>query len=292
MNTKITILIAGLMLLLISFKPVRQTEIGVWANKDCELIRTENFVLYFERSGNQISATIQRIEKSSDKFVCKLIGKTIFKDSIVSYKYLNLKLDSLIDPKSIGEVQPNGQLKINANGEQQTLHLIEKINIVASYDMSEVDKDKVGLCLQQWRLGTRLTLDYDQNSISFEAGTNKHNYCFVIQPGFIYCRAAQIRSNNNGTYFAQNIRLMSNSNESTRYMTKDNRKLSSTDLIIDNSKFDSTKCVFDRNGIYWSMIKFDKDAIFLNGCGGDTYTVVKEKKTSKVITDWIEFIKY
>ncbi|OFX18464.1 MAG: hypothetical protein A2033_07530 [Bacteroidetes bacterium GWA2_31_9] len=289
---KLIILITIFSILFITCKQTKQSEIGVWANKDCELIITNNFVLFFERNGNEISATLQRIEKSGDKLSCKLFSKTIFKDSIVSYKYVNTKMDSLIDKSSIGVIQNDGQIIINSKTKQQLLQLIEPLKIVDNYEMFKVEKNNIGLCLQQWRLGSRLTLDSIPNLISFELGTNKHNYAFVIQDGFIYCRAARIRSYNKGTYFAQNIRLMSNSRENARIMEEDNQKLSSDDLKIDDSKFDSTKCIFDKEGIYWSLIKFDSDTIFLNGCGGDIYPVARDEMTSKTITDWIEFIKY
>jgi hypothetical protein len=285
------LVILFLFCLLISCNDSKKQEIGVWANKDCELIKTENFVLFFERTGNQISATFENSESVGDKKICKLIGKTVFKDSIVLQKYINFQLDSAIENRSIGEVTSDNMLTINMNGKVQNLDLIEKIEIVDSYEMEKVSNENIGLCLQQWRLGTRLTVDKNNNSIEFELGTNKHSYLFVIQDGIIYCRAARIRSNNKGTCFAQNIRLMSDGQESTRYMIDDNKKTSSDELKIDDSKFDPTKCVFDKEAIYWSFIKFNKDTILLNGCG-EIYSVPRESKTSKTIKEWIGLVKY
>ena len=277
--------------LFITCTSTNKKENGVWANKDCELLRTDKFVLFFERSENEISATLQQIEKSDNKIKCKLIGKVIFKDSVVSYKYFNPNIDSLIDENTIGIVKDNGQIEIKSK-KTQTLDLIEKIKVVDSYDMLKVNEKNIGLCLEQWILGTTMEVDKKNNSITFEAGTNKHNYCFVLNDGFIYCRASRRRSNINGTLGSQNIRLMANTREQTKYMKEDNLKFSSSVLKVNDKKFNKEKCYSDEDGNYWTIKSFVKDTIYLNGCGGDIYKIVRNDKTSTRIFDWVEFEKY
>ncbi|MCX6221450.1 MAG: hypothetical protein NTZ69_10715 [Bacteroidia bacterium] len=278
-----------LLLLLISLlggcKKDQSAQLGVWASKDCELLKTRNSILFFERNKNTISATLIKYENSTKGLICHQIGRvSVIGNKIVS-KYINTKLDSLIEESSIGTLT-NQQLNIYSNGNKQVLSNIEKIKIVEPYEMLDAEKDNIGLCLCQWRLGTRAS--YDNDILYFESQTNKHSYVFFIKGDYIYCRAARIRSNNNGTLFSQNIRLMFNPKEQTGQMSPENLKISSKDLIIDNSKFDTTKCYFDSEGIYWSLIRFNKDSIFLNGCG-EKYFFTKDKTVLSGITDWFKF---
>ena len=104
----------------------------------------------------------------------------------------------------------------------------------------------------------------------------------------IYCRAARIRSNNKGTCFAQNIRLMNNANEHTAMFADNNMELTSSELILDSTKFDTTRCVFAEQGIYWSLMKFSSDEILIHGCGGETYKY--SPKSNKM--EYFKFCKY
>jgi hypothetical protein len=98
----------------------------------------------------------------------------------------------------------------------QTLDLVEKIKVVISY---EIRKQRQGLCLQEWMLSTRPIKDGEGNVTAIVIGTNRHNYIFGFgkwnDTEVIYCRAARIRSKNNGMVFSQNVRLMKNSKEFT-----------------------------------------------------------------------------
>ena len=259
--------------------------LGVWANKDCEMLKTRNSILYFERNKNTVSATLIQYDDSPKGLICHQIGKISVIGTKIIGKYINAQLDSLIEESSIGTLI-NQQLIININGNKQVLSHIEKIEIVEPYEMLDAEKDNIGLCLCQWRLGTRAS--FDNNIIYFESQTNKHSYVFFIKGDYVYCRAARIRSNNSGTLFSQNIRLMLNPKEQTCQMSPDNLKISSQELIIDNSKFDTAKCYFDSEGIYWSLIRFNKDSIFLNGCG-EKYFFTKDKNVLSGITDWFKF---
>ena len=65
-----------------------------------------------------------------------------------------------------------------------------------------------------------------------EIGTNKHFYIFTMMPNILYCRAAYIRHNNNGSVFAQNIRLMINDNtgEKAAEMGDNNLKITTAKI--------------------------------------------------------------
>lgn len=265
----------------------KNNEYGVWANKNCELLRTKNSILFFERIDSSIVCNYIKFLNENKAIKGKIAGKVVFKNGVITEKCINTNIDTVLQKINIGFLKGN-EITINLNGRTQSLKKIESVSISSPFEMISPNDNNIGTCLQQWRLGTKLSYNQNINSIFLEAGTNKHNYTFFVQEGFVYCRAARIRSNNNGTYFAQNIRLMSNPNEQTSIMPEDNLLTSSSELFIDNEKFNTSKCIYDEEGIYWSLIKFNKDTIFLNGCGGETYFVTKDERTLNGIDEWIK----
>jgi lipopolysaccharide export system permease protein len=227
--------------------------VGVWADRDCELLRTERFALLFESNGDTTTSLLQRMDATDTV----LLGKTVFTPDSVLMQYVHRPGEArqYADP---GAVQPDGRLRIVVEGRERMLEKIESFAVSAPYEMLKASPLEIGSCIQQWSLGTRCRCE--NGSISFEAGTNRHSYTFNIEPGFVYCRAARLRFNERGGLFAQNIRMMANAREHTAYMAPDNRAESAEPLKIDDSKFSPDQCVFDEDGIYWSFIRFEGDS--------------------------------
>ena len=216
--------------------------VGVWADRDCELLRTERFALLFESNGDTTTSLLQRMDATDTV----LLGKTVFTPDSVLMQYVHRPGEArqYADP---GAVQPDGRLRIVVEGRERMLEKIESFAVSAPYEMLKASPLEIGSCIQQWSLGTRCRCE--NGSISFEAGTNRHSYTFNIEPGFVYCRAARLRFNERGGLFAQNIRMMANAREHTAYMAPDNRAESAEPLKIDDSKFSPDQCVFDEDGI-------------------------------------------
>lgn len=264
--------------------PAESDATGVWADADCELLRTEGFALLFERSADGVTATLHRMDKGDTI----LLGRTVFgKDSVLE-RYVWSRGDAQ-QPADLGELQPDGQLRIAVDGRTHLLKKIEAVAVVEPYEMLHPSPLEVGSCIQQWNLGTKF--GDGKGAVSFEAGTNRHNYTFNIQPGMVYCRAARLRFNDRGGLFAQNIRLMANPREYSCHMADDNLAESAAPLVIDDAKFAPGKCVFDADGIYWSFIRFDGDTAEINGCG-ETYRYPRPKASEKTLDEWIAFEKY
>jgi len=268
---------------------------GVWANKDCELVRTGKFSLLFERTGETISATLKLLNSKDNKVTFDTRGVAIFdpvdkqviiksKDLLSGERFLidndtdnKLKLsrqECIVESaprklvvkhkeKIIEELSMDkNKLKLlTPNNKWQNLDLVEKIRVVDPYDMRTANKDNIGACLQEWGLGSSFGKDENGNVTTIVINTNKHAYVFSFsrwnRMDVIYCRAARIRSDNNGTVFAQNIRLMKNPKEFTAWMSADNLELTKEPIIIDDSLFNPNACVFAKNGIYWSLKSFD-----------------------------------
>lgn len=257
---------------------------GVWANADCELLRTDKFALFFEREGDRITSTLHMMDQGDTL----LLGKSVFgKDSLLS-RYVYTK-DDKQHPADLGTLQADGRLRVCIDGREQLLEKIETIDLVAPYEMRKASPLEIGSCMQEWCMGTKF--ERADGYIYFEAGTNRHNYTFGIQSGMVYCRAARMRFNDRGGLFAQNIRLMSNAREHTCEMPRDNLAESKTPLVIDDAKFSPDQCVFDTDGIYWSFIRFDGDTAELNGCG-EIYYFARPKIDEKKLTEWVAFEKY
>lgn len=254
---------------------------GVWADADCEVLRTERFALIFERSDSVIAASLIRTEGDP-----VLLGRTVFAADSVVERYIAGSDTLRADP---GTVDRNGRLRIAGIGGERLLELIERVQVTEPYQMLHASPLEAGTCLQQWNMGTRY--EADAENISFEAGTNRHNYAFFIQPGFVYCRAARLRFNDHGGLFAQNIRLMSNSREQTAFMAPDNKAESAAPLEIDNRKFCPDQCVFDSDGIYWSFIRFEQDTAVIHGCG-ELYRYPRPAADGEALSEWIAFEKY
>jgi hypothetical protein len=112
---------------------------------------------------------------------------------------------------------------------------------------------------------------------------------------FLYCRAARIRSNNQGTVFAQNIRLTvwgeKREERYVGYMAEDNLKASGSELEIDNSKFNSLCGIAYDVDIYWSLNSFKDGEIKVNGCA-KVYGRLPANKDDDRMLEWIAFEKY
>ena len=255
--------------------------VGVWADRDCELLRTERFALLFESNGDTTTSLLQRMDATDTV----LLGKTVFTPDSVLMQYVHRPGEArqYADP---GAVQPDGRLRIVVEGRERMLEKIESFAVSAPYEMLKASPLEIGSCIQQWSLGTRCRCE--NGSISFEAGTNRHSYTFNIEPGFVYCRAARLRFNERGGLLAQNIRMMANAREHTAYMAPDNRAESAEPLKIDDSKFSPDQCVFDEDGIYWSFIRFEGDTAVIHGCG-ELYRFARPAIDDPDQTEWIAF---
>ncbi len=156
--------------------------------------------------------------------------------------------------------------------------------------MPLADTNTVGQCLQYWQLGTA-EKSLDPKDFWLEIGTNRHVFVFIENPHQVYCRAARIRHNNNGSVFAQNIRLMVSQSNTDVYMSKDNVKTAKADINIDNSLFKPNVCSFENDGIYWSFISCEPDKIKVNGCG-QVYTFERPTMNDKKLIEWFKYSGY
>jgi len=265
---------------------------GVWANADCELVQTSKYTLFFERNNDKISATLRQNERSGDTIYTKFFAGFIFDTKTKEYEKI---VPSIENEKILIDDYFNlkdEQLKLLKASQIQTLQLIEKLEVCSPYEMPFADSTNIGKCLQNWQLGVFVHNANPKNPY-IEIGTNKHSYIFTLMPNMLYCRAARIRHNNHGSVFAQNIRLMinSNTNEKTAEMEENNLKISAADVEIDNSLFKPNVCSFEKNGIYWSFISCTPDTIQLNGCG-QVYTYKRPNIDNEELVEWFTYKNY
>lgn len=302
---------------------------GVWANEDCELIKTGLYEILFERANGRIYSTIRKLTPVENKIIIDTRGMTVF-DTVANRVIIKakdlLQGDSIIlsnDDKDelvlrdydcdiarfadkfainyqgivIEELTTNDdKLRMQfPSGNWQTLELVEKVEVAEPYTVIKATKKHLGTCLQQWQLGTIYQSDNQGNVNAIEIQTNKHSYVFnfnrLDDHLMVYCRAARIRSNNKGTVFSQHIRLMLNRDSFTAAMEKDNFEATAEDIDIKNSLFDPARCVNTDNGAYWSVKAFTDTTIVINGTGQD-YIINRPGDDTGPILEWFEFVEY
>ena len=302
---------------------------GVWANADCELVKTSLYEIFFERADNKITASIRLLSQNKNQLFINTRGiaqfDTLTKGVIIKAKDLlygdNIAIDydfnnafeldtmtctiqkypEMLAISDHGEVveelsRVERRLRIlSPTNNWQNLNLIEKLEVTLPYEEIKAAKNNLGVCLHQWQLGTSFMVDSSGVVRTIEIGTNKHSYAYTFSKQgddlMVYCRAARIRSDNDGTVFAQNIRLMSNLREFTAFMYPNDEAISSQDLVIADSLFNPKECVFAPEAIYWSVKSFNDTTIVLNGCGQD-YTYERPHVDSGRIIEWFEFVEY
>ena len=280
---------------------------GVWANKNSELVITSKLILLYQRKGLDYLSKIQTYKitdnqfelftkavslfsKSNEKAICKYFNKTRRK-WIESGDKLDLQIPT--QNKIFSIINSNNSLFI-LNGNETFLEFdkinniliyksdfsketafeqIEKIQVCKFQIGEKATQNTIGKCLTEWKLGASYFENNKNNDFTAQVITNKHSYIFTSTKWkdnkILYCRSARIKSNNEGSVFAQNIRLMKNNKDFTARMVEDNLKVSRKNIIINNRLFDAKKCVFIDGGeeIYWSLKEFSEDEIILNGCG-------------------------
>jgi len=283
---------------------------GVWANKDCELVRTGKYFLLFEREGETLKSIFIEINANDDKIEYRTRGMAIFDTSMKNsdvciYKLPKRKCTVSMASKKISiqendavieELMPSENILrvLTGANKWQELKLVEKINIVNPYQTTKANAQNIGKCLQEWQLGSKL--DHYLGGIGYEVivNTNKHSYIFsflkTIWWSFIYCRAARIRSNNQGTVFAQNIRMTDRKwkNIYNAYMADNNFETTSKDVEIDSSLFNPIACSYAKDGIYWSLRSYNENIIVLHGCQ-QKYTFIRPEKSLRSNREWFEY---
>ena len=265
---------------------------GVWAGKNSELVQTGKYTLIFNRQGMEIKTILRKVVEQDGAVYSKLVDGYVFDAIDKSYKKIKpVDADRNILLKNLLSLKDEG-IEVTMQSEPVILEKIEEISVCAPYDMPEATKRQIGGCLQQWQLGTT-EHKMNKEETHLTIGTNKHLYIFQSTRDIIYCRAARIRHNENGSVFSQNIRLMFNPkrSEKTVYMFWDNQKMAGSAIQINNNLFKPDACSFEKGGIYWSLISYQPDTIRLNGCG-ETYTYSRPLKTDERRVEWFTYKDY
>ena len=300
---------------------------GVWAGDDCEIVRTPQYEIVIWRDGGIFRAELRGMEISDTVIIGATRGEMAFdsaagKMSIIARDlvdginvYISLDSAGLITltadtlavdryPDSLVFTRDGEPFEVVDHGKQslrrrfgdndwRELVLVEKIEIASPYTMPAATADNIGQCLQMWELGTRRMLMKEQYVTGITINTNRHSAIWYYDGNVFYARTARLRSNNNGSLFAQNIRLMYNYNtgEMTTSIADYNRKVADAELVIIDSLFNPDVCIYAPDGIYWSLKSNTPDKIVINGCGQD-YFRDRPDSSSPDILEWFEYKAY
>lgn len=260
---------------------------GVWANKDTELVQTENYTLLFSRNDDEIEVYLSENRIENDTLYTCLVSGYVFNTQTTEYYKVEPGANTKKTYNDFAKIT-DGEMEISLNQRQIRLRKIENIIVCEPYEMPYADENSIGKCLQNWQLG--VSYHSSDDLLNVQIGTNKHSYIFSESPAMLYLRGAKLTHNNNGSLFTQNIRLMINnqSGERTVFMKDDNVAFNSLNLVIDDSLFQPDACTFDKNGIYWSCISFEPSVIKLNGCG-EEYAFTRVDMDDESIVEWFEY---
>jgi hypothetical protein len=296
---------------------------GVWAGYNCELVQTGEFALLFERMTDTLIATLYNFSLSGDSLICDMRGQVILDtlSRLVAIKAKDLldggeiiaDLDSTntvsLSARTCELTKPENEILVEAGGDvverldlldyglrfvttagrSYGMEQIEKIAVVKPYRMPSASKNNIARCLQEWELGTR-AMKEQKHVVGLPINTNEHSYIFYFG-GMIYCRAARIHSDDNGTVFDQNIRMMWKPGEFTAAMSDSNLTESGAPVNIQDTLFNPKACVYGADGIYWSLKSVTDTLIVINGCGQDYFRRPPAESDSSVV-EWIAYERY
>jgi hypothetical protein len=303
---------------------------GVWANRDCELVRTPAFSILFERDGENVIAALVRHQAQGSAVLFDTRAMFLFdgreERSLVRAKgpisgdelvldtdrerqltlgehlcELGVTPDGVtlgIEGAPVEELVREGTLLklLTPGGRWQELEPLERIVPAEPYDASAADKDNVAACLQEWALGTSAFRSPETDFVTMNIGTNRHAFALGYGiPGpepVVYCRAARVRSSNNGVVFSQNVRLVDAGEELTAYMAEDNLAAAAAPLAISNAAFGEPVCDPTGAGLYWALDGFEKDRIVLRGAGDKEFRFERPLRDSPLLLERFRFQDY
>lgn len=256
-----------------------QHHTGVWVSDDAELLCTDKVTMYFEKQSDDcvnVTLIVDDVTKESVKFSKDTVIRGCISDDF-NLKFISDRI-----------VKVNGRKLIKA----------ENFEMCEPYDMpTATDKESIGKCLTEWRLGSIIEFDNATQDIYIEVNTPQNMFLYYIlkNTNYYYLRAARIENVNEGSLFYQNIRLMHQpaaSGEFTIHFSPNNKRDVTGKLDINTEAFNPDACYFDPNGgIYWSYTSHTPNQIILNGCAGDTYYVNRRLKTHNFVSEWIKSTK-
>lgn len=302
---------------------------GVWANEDCELVRTSQFMLLIQRHEDKLNAVVTKYDISGDTIFYETRASVMFdttKKKIVmqakdlihggerivnndeenllrlsSYEYIvedgadSAVLRFFDKPLEIVYKKENRLRYFAPNGTWQTMEKIENIEVTEPYEMRKLTEDNIGECLQEWSLGVGHLNDPTGLTIGLPINTNRHTYqfAFVAYSGGlnVICRAGRIRSNNRGSLFNINIAMISSGETFITEMPENNLATAAADLIIADSMFMPNGANLTDDGEYWSLKALEDSVITLNG-NGQFYNYTPISPASNRLLEWFKFIDY
>ncbi|MCK9207137.1 MAG: hypothetical protein M0P66_08505 [Salinivirgaceae bacterium] len=266
----------------------QKTYYGVWANNNCELVITEQCLLFYEQDSDTFRSVCMCWDTKGS--FPTITAEAVFKDTLIKRDFQEKPSETFNFRNFIKPIKEDA-LELNLQGRTYCLKLVEPIILTEPYEMFYAMDSTIGSCMQQWMLGSRVVADAPKGLVRCSIGTNQHSFMFDFNNEFTYCRAARIRSNNKGALFSQNFRLWSRGSEHKAFIAAPDFEESSRPLVIDDSLFTPEACYYDPTGIYWSLVRFEKEQIWVNGCGQE-YRFDRPCIHQNLLTEWFLFDKY
>lgn len=299
-------------------EPPIQTITGVWAGRDCELVRTGRFSLLFERQGRAIAAILQTLDFEDDQLGLETWVTAAFDPAAGRALVRSRGEDDepaeparvlwagaadgwlmLSDGDRVVErlCLSTGRLRLTGpSGTQLELERVERIAVVPPAEGRPVTSDTLAACLQEWALGSASWQDPERGLATLDIRTNRHLFTVtfgsVDESSLLYLRAARVRCTGDGVVVAPNIRLTRSPSEFTAWMPADNLAVCRADLEVDAGALDLDPHSFSSSGSGWLVEGSSPDLILLRGQGDETYELTRPRAGSDPMLERFEYREY
>lgn len=258
---------------------------GIWCGKDANVAVIEDFSIAFLRIKKDVITSVLRHHsygtvgcvyglgvKPQVRAVCCIrhpeSGKLLYKDEAGKENLEKHERDTFL-------VESDGSMIYRMyDGTEFELTLSEEIHMEDFDRHAFVDPDMpLARRMALWNVGWKFT--YGDGSLEVSIDTTKYSFFYSIDPekDWIYCRVGLQGYCEKGWAMLSTVCIRANENR----MLEDNlRSLQAYKPMEDC--FVTDGCAFPSDGgWYWSVKKVTEDAVYLNGCGGDTYVIGKRR---------------
>ncbi len=312
-------------------KQLFQPFYGVWANKNTQLIRTEQFSILFTKQNDAITAILKKVDiakntvkyntkgvfhfsTANKKLIAKaqsLIDSTVVvinenSDDLYKLQTKNCDINRIIQNEELVKIQTlnknrieeeldvqNNILRIRlANGDIESLRMIEKISVIAknALRISEPASYGCSYCLTHWQLGTKVYKVGNRDEINITTPQNSYviGYGMYGNKPVIHARAAKIKTSERGMLLKQNTRLMYNPIEYTAWMENNIVNVLNKQLAIKETTSQNNSNIA-ANGVFWEVISCNPASIQLRTAFGKTMQLKRPDTESELFYEHFLF---
>jgi hypothetical protein len=298
---------------------------GVWAGRDCAMVRTPGYGLLFERTGAAVSAALVRIEADDESVAFDTRALALFDaatdrvvlkardpeagDDLVFDNDLEHELqlgraelavaatdEGLVlgrDGRTVERLAGDRLTLLLPSGREAPLERLERIRPAAPAPGRVAEPGRVAASLQGWALGTGCYRNEDATFRNFTIGTNRFTFGFsfgaVDDADVLHCRASRVRAYESGVLFAPLVRLFASADGLATEVTDDILAAAREDLPAAAPAGESAE---PPAGDWWRLDGAEPDGLVLESRAGGRYRLARPSPDNPALIEWFRFTDY